>query len=369
MKVLHILGSIERSGAETMLCDAVGRFRAHSIEIELLSTGETPGRFTPAFESMGVWVSHIRFRKSPRFFQELHALVRTGDYDVVHVHTERAALWVELVVRMAGVRRIVRTVHSVFEFSGWLRVRRACGRWVATRILGVHHVFVGPSVERNEVERFRTTGLRVANAVDTDRFAPVEDAEVRDRIRIELGVSSESIVVTSVGSCTDVKQHDHVLQALSLLRGPVPSLHYLHAGDGPNCKAEQHLAMVLGMADCCHFLGERDDIERILQATDIFLMPSRYEGLGLAAIEASACAVPVIAYDVPGLRDAVVDGQTGKLVAPDVRSLAQALEGLTRDSDGCLAYGRAGRAMAVQEYGLDRWVERHVALYAHGVAQ
>lgn len=369
MRVLHILGSIERSGAETMLRDAIERFRVLGVEVELLSTGNTLGRFASAFDSLGVRLHHISFRRSPGFFCRLRQLIRAGDFDVVHVHTERAALWVELTARIAGVKRVVRSVHSAFEFSGWLRIRRTLGRWLARRILGVRHVFVSPSVEANEVQRFGTIGVRVLNAVDTSRFVPTVDVEMRNRMRGELGIGPESIVAASVGSCTDVKQHDHALQAVSLLRERLPGLCYLHVGDGPNCEAEKRLAGVLGVADRCQFLGERDDVVRILQAADVFLMTSRYEGLGMAAIEASACGIPVIGYDVPGLRDAIISGATGELVAPEVGALAQAVEQLVGDRDVCAAYGRNGRLMAVERYSLDRWVAQHDTLYQGAVMQ
>lgn len=346
-----------------MLLDAIERFRAFGMEVELLSTGNTYGRFADAFDSLGVRLHHIPFRKSPGFFWRLLRLIRAGDFDVVHAHTERAALWVEFTARIAGVRRVVRSVHSAFEFSGWLRMRRTLGRWVARRILGVCHVFVSPSVEANEVRRFGTIGVRVLNAADTNKFVPIVDAEMRNRIRGELGIGPESIVAVSVGSCTDVKQHDHALQVVSLLRERFPGLCYLHVGDGPNCEAEKRLAGVLGVADRCQFLGERDDVVRILQAADVFLMTSRYEGLGMAAIEASACGIPVIGYDVPGLRDAIISGATGELVAPEVGALAQAMERLAAHRSRRVAYGRAGRAMVMEHYDLDRWVTQHVAVY------
>jgi len=363
MRVLHILGSIERSGAETMLRDAIERFRALDVEIELLSTGETPGRFASAFESVGVRVHHLPFGKTPQFFRRLQALVRLGEYEVVHVHTERGALWIELTSRVAGVGGVVRSVHSAFEFSGLLRLRRALGRWFAVRILGVRHIFVSPSVEMNELERFGTTGVSVLNAIDTNRFVPPEDVGVRNRVREKLGIAIDAVVLLSVGRCTDVKQHDHILKAIALLVGDVPGLHYLHVGDGPNSWGETSLSALLGVADRCRFLGECDDVVCMLQTADIFLMPSRYEGLGIAAIEASACGLPVVAYDVAGLRDAVVSGETGELVEADVVALAQAVKRLALNSNDRVAYGCAGRSMAESRYSLDRWVEQHVVLY------
>lgn len=367
MRVLHILGSIERSGAETMLRDSIDRFREKGVEMELVSTGREPGQLVAAFEREGIVVHHLPFAKSWRFFHQVERLVRGGDYDIVHVHTERAALWVELTARLAGVKRIVRSIHSTFEFTGWLRVRRAMGRWAASRILGVTHVFASESVRTTEMERFWTRGMLAVNAIDVDRFVPEQGREPRHEVRAVLGIDPSAVVVVSVGRCTDVKQHDHVLRAISHLASGAPSLYYLHVGSGPNLQAEIDMARHLGLESRCYFLGERDDIVDVLQAGDMFVMPSRYEGLGLAAVEAAACALPVVAYDVPGLRNAVVNEETGLLVDPDVQTFAESISRLAMDADLRRTYGRAGRSMVVSNYSLDRWVAEHVEIY-RGVA-
>jgi len=172
-----------------------------------------------------------------------------------------------------------------------------------------------------------------------------------------------AIVLISVGRCTSVKQHDHVLSALSLLVSRIPQLHYIHVGSGPDEESEVALARRLGVEKCCRFLGERDDVVGLLQASDIFVMPSQYEGLGIAVLEASACELPIIAYDVPGLRDAVVSNVTGLLVKPDVDALAAAISKLAQDEEQRKLLGEAGRTMVAGEYGLGPWVERHVAVY------
>lgn len=362
MRVLHVLGSIERSGAETMLLSAIGRFRDAGIEMEALSTGEGRGRFADPFEREGVPVHHEPFQKSPRFFLKIAQIMREGGYDVVHVHTERAALWVELTALVAGVSRVVRSVHSAFDFTGWLRLRRAMGRWLSSRLLGLTHIFVSKSVAANERSRFGTHGLLITNGIDVGRFVPSDDASSRAASRAAYGLPMSAIVLVSVGRCTSVKQHDQVLLAMSRMAS-MSEIYYLHIGSGPDEDSEKALARQLGQEFRCRFVGESDDVVALLQMSDVFVMPSQYEGFSIAALEASACGLPVIAYDVPGLRDAVVNESTGLLVAADVEALADAILRLCADVSTREDFGRAGRAMVVDQYSLDRWVERHVALY------
>lgn len=368
MRVLHILGSIERSGAETMLLSAVGLFKDAGIEMEAVSTGEDRGRLADAFVREGVRVHHEPFQKSPRFLLGLAQIMRDGSFDVVHVHTERAALWIEITALLAGVRRVVRSVHSAFEFTGWLKLRRAYGRCLSANLLGVVHIFVSKSVAANEKSRFGTTGVLIANGIDASRFVPAGDSSSRSATRAAHGLAMDAIVLVSVGRCTPVKQHDHVLSALSVLVLTIPQLHYIHVGSGPDEEAEITLARRLGIEERCRFLGERDDVVGLLQASDIFMMPSQHEGLSIAALEASACGLPIIAYDVPGLRDAVVNNVTGLLIRPAVDALAAAISELAQDEEQRKSFAQAGRTMVASQHRLRRWVEQHSGIYCSGSA-
>jgi len=363
MKVLHVLGSIERSGAETMLRASASGFSDIGISLEAVATGERVGEYAGAFERASITVHHVPFARSLSFFAEFARLIREGAYDVVHVHTERAAVWVELTARLAGAPCIVRSVHSSFEFEGWLRVRRAFGRWFAAHALRVTHVFVSDSVAANEVARFGTIGVIVANGIDQDAFVPVGNVELRNRLRAELGVPRDAVVVLSVGRCIELKQHDHILCAMEGLLSVLPTLFYVHVGSGENLDEEYALASRLGVLERSLFVGQCDDVVRILQMSDIFLMPSAYEGMGIAAVEASSCGLPVIAYDVPGLRDAVSDGHTGLLVKPNPSALGRAIRCLAVDAATRTEYGLAGRTMVLQRFSLSQWVGSLASLY------
>lgn len=364
MRVLHILGAIERSGAEAMLLAAVPLFEAEGVQSELLSTGEVIGERAPAFKALGVMVRHIPFAKSPRFFARLSRLVRDAECDVVHLHTERAALWVELVARMAGAPLVVRSVHGYFTPTGWLRARRIVGRWLASHVLGVRHIYVSQSVEDNERSVLHGDGLLVPNGIDVDAFMPARSRDDVRKVREEFGIPVSAVALVSVGSCTEVKQHGDVIRALAQLSREEANVRYLHVGDGPLLREEQRLAGELGVQDLTIFASARDDVSRILGACDILIMPSRREALGMSALEASACGLPIVAYDVPGLRDVVEHEVTGLLVEPTVKALADGVARLASTPATRMHYGAAGRKKMVREYALAQWVSQHVALYS-----
>jgi glycosyltransferase involved in cell wall biosynthesis len=129
----------------------------------------------------------------------------------------------------------------------------------------------------------------------------------------------------------------------------------LLAGDGPSRGDLERLASELRLEGAVRFLGEipHDEVPAILATIDIFAMPSTWEGFGVSALEASAMELPVVASDIHGIPDVVLDGETGLLVPPaDPAALADAIERLARDSSLRRTMGVAGRAYVEREY---RW--------------
>lgn len=202
------------------------------------------------------------------------------------------------------------------------------------------------------------TGLRLAEAtlphtplrkpvtvipygVDLDRFRPSPRDE---RARLTVG---------AVSRLSPEKGFEHLLRAVAALRDRGLALDVVLAGDGPSRPALESLARDLRLD--VRFLGEvpHDDVPAVLQRLDVFAMPSTWEGFGVSAIEASAMELPVVASDVHGIPDVVIDGETGLLVPPrDVDAIAAAVERLARDAELRRALGAGGRAFVERNY---RW--------------
>jgi glycosyltransferase involved in cell wall biosynthesis len=368
MRLLHILGAIEYSGAEIMLKDSASLMKASDVQLHALSTNQDIGAMADQIMRHGFTVYHLPFAKHPMFFVRLSRLLRRKQPDVVHLHTERGAFWIELTCRLSGVKRIIRTIHSSFEFTGGLRTRRSLQRRLASKYFGVTHVFVSPSVETIETSRFGTAGVTICNFVDSRRFCPNCSPDAKMRWREEHGMPSDALLIVSVGRCIELKGHTAVLHALVLIRDLTPKAFYIHVGTGPEEMEERELARQLGIASRVLFMGQQDDIPAILQACDIFVMPSLYEGSSIAVLEAASCGLPIVAYDVPGLRGAVVQGETGLLVKPEVTALAEGISQLLLDEGSRKRLGNQGRARTEREFSMERWVANHLAIYGAGAS-
>jgi glycosyltransferase involved in cell wall biosynthesis len=363
MRVLHILNELRASGAEVMLSCAGAAWDAAGIEAHVLATGAHVGAYATELERSGYQVHHLPFAPSVGFLRSLRRFIARGGYDLVHIHPERASFWIVLATRTAGVRAIVRSVHSVFSFEGSLRLERTVQRMVARR-LGVTFVSVSRSVQENELRRFHNPTLHLSNWLQTDDFVPPSAAE-RARARLLYGLEERDLAIVTVGNCGSAKNHQAVIEATDLLGDLHPV--YLHAGEEEGGRPERELALRMGIADRCRFLGRVEDVRALLCAADVFVMPSHYEGLPIAALEAGATGLPCVLGHAPGLKDlAPVMGSGTAWVVPRSRCVA----------DGIRSMAAVGRSEArlrhesiASVYGVEQGAKAFTALYrtlSHG---
>jgi len=128
MKILHIFGELKPSGGEAMMLSAAPIWLPVA-EMHILSTGDVIGVYADKLSTAGYLIHHIPFRKRVSFFMEVARLLRKERFDIVHIHTERSSLWFALTSRIAlGYSPIlVRTVHHIFKFNGWLSYQKKSG--------------------------------------------------------------------------------------------------------------------------------------------------------------------------------------------------------------------------------------------------
>ena len=191
-------------------------------------------------------------------------------------------------------------------------------------------------------------------------------AELPDKVaaRVALGLPSEGRVIGTVGRLHEQKGHRFLLEAAQTILLEMPDAVFVIAGYGPWRERLEAQAKVLGIQANVHFPGFRPDVETVLAATDVFVLPSLWEGMSNALLEAMAAGKPVVATAIDGNVEQVVDGETGLLVPPsDSVALAEALLTLSRDADKARAMGLAGRNRAEREFPLGKMIEAHMALY------
>jgi L-malate glycosyltransferase len=200
----------------------------------------------------------------------------------------------------------------------------------------------------------------IPNFVDTDRFRPLDGHAGRT---LPPKPSEPPRVLTHVSNFRPLKRVEDVVRIFAAVRAEIPSRLDL-VGEGPERSRIEALVESLGLREHVRFLGERGDLVEILQQSDLFLLPSQTESFGLAALEAMACGVPVVASDVGGVAEVVADGQTGFLAAVgDVTSMVGHAHLLLTDESLRRRMSRAACYVAEARFRLAPAVDRYEAAY------
>jgi glycosyltransferase involved in cell wall biosynthesis len=277
--------------------------------------------------------------------------MRAEKPDLLHAHMPISAFLARLAARIAGVPRVAYTCHGfLFNQQGsWLR--RKAGL-LMERIAGPFtDVFL--TVSATEADDARRLGIsRRAVAIGNGRNPAVfhPDPAARARGRAELGAASDAVVVVAVSRLVATKGYRELAGAMRL----VPEAELWVVGDRLESDRGEDMAVMLraaGLGERLRLLGYRTDVAAVLAASDIFVLPSYYEGLPMSVIEAMLTGLPVVATDIRGPREQVLPGVTGLLVPPrQAVPLAGALGRLASDAGLRAAMGEAGRIRALELY-------------------
>jgi N-acetyl-alpha-D-glucosaminyl L-malate synthase BshA len=304
--------------------------------------------------------------KYPPYDLALASLLRdvaeSRDLDVLHVHYAIPhAVSAVLARDMLGARRpaIVTTLHGTD-----ITIVGADRAYFRPTLYGIERSDAVTAVSqwlRQETLRFFRPARQVdvvPNSVDVGRFRPDAACGLR-----AAAACADEVVLSHVSNFRPVKRVADVVRIFAGVASRVPA-RLLLAGDGPDIPVARAEADRCGVAERVHFLGEQEDVERVYQASDLFLLPSEQESFGLAALEALACGVPVLGYRSGGLPEVVRDGETGLLVETgEVEAAARAAVELLADRARLQRFGAAARADALERFAESDVVARYVAIY------
>ncbi|MDI6780493.1 MAG: glycosyltransferase [bacterium] len=304
--------------------------------------------------------------------QELGVLFRLKkifkDRDVHVVHTHNWGTCCEGVIgaRLASVPVpvVIHQEHGTFVDSVGSKKRRIWGERIVLRYAD-QVMTLSEDLKEKMIKILGIPGEKIKvilNGVDIEKFSFL--AEKRTRKRQELGIAEDRLVVGTVGRLEAVKNQRMLIQAMPELLKKFPDVMTVIIGDGI-LKAELiNMAKELGLSEHILFPGVRNDVAEILSAMDLFIISSLTEGICNAILEAMSCGLPVIATDVGGNPEIVLDGKTGLLVAlSDMVGFVAAIEDLLGNKEKRKEYGRNGQEMVEQRFSLQRMVREYESLY------
>ncbi len=356
MKVLHILHELKYSGAEIMYVDAAPVFNSLGCDLSVVATASNLGEFAPKFREAGYTVYHKTIPKKKSVFQRLGYyskfinFIKREQYDVIHNHSSATYWGMALCAKLAGIK-CVHTFHNVFPTSWYSRWYHIWLRWSAKNLLGCTFQSISDSVYRNEQRTFLNSTVLINNWYCEKRFYHAQEEE-KEAIRNELGIDKHALVLVSIGGCSHIKRHSDIIKALPRILQKYPNTVYLHLGEGDVLCEEKELAKKLNIGEKIYFEGNQNDVRKFLIASDIYLMPSKFEGISLTTIEAMACKIPAILYDVPGLRDFNSTQQNALVIKEDISELVNSIDKLQIDNLFKVAIAKRAKSFVDEKYNM-----------------
>ncbi|KAA3646318.1 MAG: glycosyltransferase family 1 protein [Chloroflexi bacterium] len=291
-------------------------------------------------------------------------LLRRERVQIVEAFTPHSNVLGLPVAWLARVSQRIATHHGYIEGASQ-GLARAHG-WLVSSGLATHMVAVSERVRRIAIEEEGARAERVSvitngiELADVQKFSKAEIAS----LRASLDVPESTLLALTVGRLMEQKGHTYLLDAIPQILQQCPDVVFAFAGEGPLRAELEAKASELGISEAIRFLGLRDDIPSLLQAADIFLMPSLWEGLPIAMLEAMRATLPIVVSEVEGVEDVIVDGRNGVLVASkDVPGLAAAVIKLLKDPQRRVKLGEAGRETLAVEYTVERMCKQYEALF------
>jgi len=379
-KILHVTNSLGTGGAERLLVDLARFTDKDRFQMTVCCT-RRDGASRKELEKEGCEVIVLgKSRRSsvlfPLFCADVISMgagilrvIRTERPDLVHSHLE-ANYIAPYCARLAKVKAAVVSFHSSVEIPerGKWSLRGAARRAMLRRTAALADALVAGSeyAASNGIELCAAKRDKmhvIYNSVDVSRL---ERIKPNSAIREELGLPARELLVAALGTVKEAKNHGLLVRAMRLVRESRPDVSAVVIGGGSRELMSEllRLADELGLRRKVHFLGYREDAHSILKACDLFVLPSLYEGLPVAAVEAMACGVPVVISDIPPHRELVEHGVNGVLFrSGDERSLAETITDSLSNPERSLELAREGARTAREGYDSEKMARRYERLY------
>ena len=360
LTIIQCVNNLDIGGVERMVLSLARRIKDRGYHSAICCI-ENCGTLADEAEQMGISVQALNMSKNGKLttLRALCAFLRQRKPVVIHSHNFKPFYYSALATMLHASNGHIHTRHGAL-----LHHQPVAWRYRLLRS-GVD-AWVTVSADRQSELAARTgllpTAIHVlANGVDTEKFCPATDKPAIRR-QLNLPVAAPAIMVAA--RLAPEKDLLTLLQAFRLVRQQLPLAELWLAGDGPERANLERATGELGLSTAVRFLGARDDIHRLLQATDVFALSSLSEGLSIALIEAAACGVPIVATAVGGNGEVVNPPNGGQLVpVGNPSAMATALISILSNSELSATMGRAARHHAEKNFGVMQMANAYFQLY------
>lgn len=330
INILYVITKLELGGAQKQLLSLIRGLNKEKFRPYLL-TGQDGLLVDEAAMIPDLRLIRCKFLERPihpakdilaLFF--LYFFIKNNNIDVVHTHSSKAGILGRCAARLSGIRVIVHTVHGwsfhdyqhKIPYHLYMFLEKACAAFTSKIIV----------VSRSDLNKGLAHAVGRRDQYELIRYA-VNNQEFKNSAtppaaRENLGLSGDGPVIGTVACLKKQKSPLDFIKLAAAIKKDFPDTKFILAGDGILRRKACSLIKKLKLEEVVILAGWRNDIPLILSCLDIFVLTSRWEGLPIAALEAMAAGVPLVATDTGGIREVITDGKTGYLVKPgDIQSM------------------------------------------------
>ncbi len=370
VSVALLIPTLDRSGAEKQLVTLACGLSPDEFQVEVIAlTRGGPLESSLAEHGIPLTIIGKRHRIDLAALRRLKRHLARTRPDLLHTWLFAANSYGRLARAASPTTRVIVSERCV---DSW---KRSWQLWLDRRLIPRTDQFLANS--RSVAEFYGSVGIPgtqievIANAIDA-RDTPLatwlsdtpETVDRRKRIREELGLPPDSVLMTCVGRLATQKRVEDLVWAIELLGHHSPAAHLLVVGDGPLRSDLETFAVQTGCRDRVRFTGHRDDVADIWAASDVAWLASDFEGQSNSLMEAMAAGLPVIASNIPANAELVIDGESGHLVAVgDSAGFARHSRGLLDHPERGRSLGQAARTRMLETYSVQAAVDAHARLY------
>jgi L-malate glycosyltransferase len=366
--VLFIIDSFEQGGSERQAMQLLTQLHASGKCCVHLACLQNRGSLRTEADQLGIGEIHEYALNSfydPNFLKQLRRLVqfiKDNEINVVHTHCFYTNIFGMTGAFLAGVRA---RVTSKGETDGFRSPMQKRAERAAFRLS--HRVIANCLVVQNQLIREGVTPAKIIqhyNGLDLDRLR-VPAGLRREEALAGFGLPSDRRYMSIVANLRNpVKDHPMFLRAAARVRAAVPDAGFAIAGEGELMESLRELAGQLGIRDDVFFLGRCDRVADLLFASEVGVLSSKAEGFANAILEYMAAGLPVVATDAGGAREAIIEDETGYVVASgdDERMAARIIE-LLKEPTRARAMGERGKLIAAEKFSCDRHLQNTLELY------
>jgi glycosyltransferase involved in cell wall biosynthesis len=359
MKLLIVINSLILAGAEVLISELAPQLKAHGIEVSVLVLNRLGSPLEAVIEQSGIPLLQMPSNRIYSPFQVYQLKAHFAHFDIVHTHLFPAQLWSVTARPRAGGPLLLTTEHNTENNrrKPWLR---SMDTFMYSRF---DHIVCNSEATRARlrewVPRIQTEMSVIPNGISMQRLAqahPIPKKELIGREDVPL--------LISVARLQPQKDHSTLLRALAKAERPA---HLLLVGEGELKASLAKLAADLGISERVHFLGRRSDVPDLLRSCDLFVHSTHSDGFCIAALEAMAAGLPVVATHVPGLADVI--GDAGVLVpSGDAGAFGRAISSLLDSAERRAALSRAALQRA-QDFTIEATAASYIQLYQRLIAR